>query len=218
MLNYVADEGVQIHGGYGYHQDYAVERYYRDSRINRIFEGTSEINRLIISSMLLKRAAQGQLPLLSQAEGALKQGATPPGYKMDEEARIVADAKRIALLTFGIASRKYGTTLNKEQEVLMSISDGVMQVFAMESSLLRQRKLAASGQANGHEICAVFLRDAMDQLAMAARNVISACCEGAALQDHMAALRQLAEYEPVNAVAERRNIARRVLDSERYSL
>jgi len=218
MLDYVADEGVQIHGGYGYHQDYAVERYYRDARINRIFEGTSEINRLIISGMLLKRAAQGQLPLLARVEEALKEGAAQPRANMDEETRIVSNAKKLALMAIGIASGKYGSALSKEQEVLMSISDAVMQVFAMESSLLRHRKLAASGQPNGGDICAVFLRDAVDQLARAVRNVVSTCSEGPALRDHMAVLRNLAEYEPVNAVATRRSIARRILDGERYSL
>ena len=219
MLDYVVDEGVQIHGGYGYHQDYAVERYYRDARINRIFEGTSEINRLVISSMLLKRAAQGQIPLLSRVEAGLTEGPVQPGSSgTDEETRLVSNAKKLTLLTIGIASRKYGTALSKEQEVLMSISDMVMQVFAMESSLLRHRKLAAAGQANAGDICAVFLRDAMDQLAMAAKNVIATCSEGSALRDTMALLRNLAAYEPVNAVAARRGIARRVLDAERYTL
>jgi len=219
MLNYVVDEGVQIHGGYGYHQDYAVERYYRDARINRIFEGTSEINRLIIASMLLKRAALGQIPLLARAEAALKDDPAQPGSSgTDAESQLVSNAKKLALLTIGIASRKYGTALSKEQEVVMSVSDVVMQVFAMESSLLRHRKLAAAGQTNAAEICAVFLRDAMDQLANAARNVIATCSEGPGLRDHMASLRNLASYEPVNAVAARRNIARRVLDAERYTL
>ncbi len=218
MLGYVADEGVQIHGGYGYHQDYAVERYYRDARINRIFEGTSEINRLIIASMLLKRAALGQIPLLSRAETVLQDDPAQPGSSgMDPESRLVRNAKKLALLTIGIAARKYGTALSKEQEVLMSMSDVIMQVFAMESSLLRHGKLAAAGGANAGEICAVFLRDAMDQLAIAARNVIGTCSEGSLLRDNMATLRALAAYEPVNAVAARRNIARRVLDAERYT-
>jgi alkylation response protein AidB-like acyl-CoA dehydrogenase len=218
MLGYVADEGVQIHGGYGYHQDYAVERYYRDARINRIFEGTSEINRLIIASMLLKRAALGQIPLLSRAETVLQDDPTQAGGSgMDPESRLVRNAKKLGLLTLGIASRKYGPALSKEQEVLMSMSDVIMQVFAMESSLLRHRKLAAAGGANAGEICAVFLRDAMDQLAIAARNVIATCSEGSLLRDNMATLRNLAAYEPVNAVAARRNIARRVLDAERYT-
>src|SRR5208282_1580703 len=220
MLDYVADEGVQIHGGYGYHQDYVVERYYRDARINRIFEGTSEINRLIISTMLLKRAAQGHIPLLERVEEALREGpAQQGGGEADEETRLVRNAKKLALLTIGIASRKFGTALAKEQEVVMSVSDVVMQVFAMESSLLRHRKLArVAGKANAGEICSVFLRDAMDQLAGASRNVIAACSEGSALRDTMAALRNLCSYEPVNAIAARRNIARRILDAERYSL
>ncbi|MGB2676336.1 MAG: acyl-CoA dehydrogenase family protein [Candidatus Acidiferrum sp.] len=220
MLDYVVDEGVQIHGGYGYHQDYDVERYYRDARINRIFEGTSEINRLIISTMLLKRAAQGQIPLLERVEEVLREGPALQGDgEVDEETRLVRNAKNLALLTIGIASRKYLTALAKEQEVVMSVSDVVMQVFAMESSLLRHRKLArVAGKANAGEICSVFLRDAMDQLAIASRNVIAACSEGAALRDNMAALRKLSSYEPVNAIAARRSIARRVLDAERYTV
>ncbi len=216
MLDYVVDEGVQIHGGYGYHQDYAVERYYRDARINRIFEGTSEVNRLIIASMLLKRAAQGQLPLLTRAEAALKNGPLPAGADLDAESRLLHNARQLALLTIGIASRKYGAGLPKEQEVLMSVSDAITQVFAMDSSLLRHRKLAKAGNHKAEDICTVFLRDAMDQLAASARNVMGACTEGAELRDHMAALAKLASYEPVNAVAARRRIARGVLDAERY--
>src|SRR3984885_9116228 len=149
MLDYVVDEGVQIHGGYGYHQDYAVERAYRDSRINRIFEGTNEINRLLITGMLLKRAARGQLGLIPAVQAVLSgpaRGTTASASPdQDEEARLVQAAKKIALFTIGIAYQKYGAELEKQQEILMNISDIVMEVFAMESSLLRSRKLAASG-------------------------------------------------------------------------
>ncbi len=216
MLDFVVDEGVQIHGGYGYHQDYAVERAYRDSRINRIFEGTNEINRLIIAGMLLKRAARGQLPLLSQAETALKNAKQVGDSDPDEEARLVGNAKRLALLTIAIAYRKYGAALEKEQEVVMSISDIVMQVFAMESSLLRQRKLARAGGAHAADICAVFLREAMDQVEISSRNVIGACSESSALRDEAAAMHSLAWYEPLNAITRRRSIARRILEAERY--
>ena len=215
MLDYVVDEGVQIHGGYGYHQDYAVERAYRDARINRIFEGTNEINRLIITSMLLKRAARGQSPLLSRAEAALQP--TAPDADGGEEMRLVANAKRIALIIVGMAVRDFGARLEKEQEVLMNISDIILQVFALESSLLRQRKLAARGPAaNAAEICAVFLREAMDQVEISARNVIGACGQAGDRRGAAAIIRQLAYYEPIDAVALRRNIARRVLEAERY--
>ena len=152
-------------------------------------------------------------------EEVLRKAALQGDGEVDEETRLVRNAKNLALLTIGIASRKYLTALAKEQEVVMSVSDVVMQVFAMESSLLRHRKLArVAGKANAGEICSVFLRDAMDQLAIASRNVIAACSEGAALRDNMAALRKLSSYEPVNAIAARRSIARRVLDAERYTV
>src|SRR6201984_623563 len=141
MLDYVVDEGVQIHGGYGYHQDYAVERAYRDSRINRIFEGTNEINRLLITGMLLKRAARGQLGLILAVQavvGGPANGATASASTdKDEDARLVQSAKKIALFTIGIAYQKYGAEVEKQQEIVMNISDIVMEVFAMESSLLR---------------------------------------------------------------------------------
>ncbi len=141
MLDYVVDEGVQIHGGYGYHQDYAVERAYRDSRINRLFEGTSEINRLVITGMPLKRAARGQLPLLEAARAILQQA--EPGTAdagADEELSLVHSAKNIFLLTLGVAHAKYGAQLEQQQEIIMNLSDIIMEVFAMESSLLRSRK------------------------------------------------------------------------------
>ena len=148
MLDYVVDEGVQIHGGYGYHQDYLVERAYRDSRVNRLFEGTNEINRLLIPGMLLKRAALGQLALLPAVQAVVTGGSTktPGSVDSDEEMRLAHNAKQIALLAIGIANQKYGTELQKQQETLMSISDIIMEVLAMESTLLRSRKSAASGR------------------------------------------------------------------------
>jgi Acyl-CoA dehydrogenase, C-terminal domain len=223
MLDYVVDEGVQIHGGYGYHQDYAVERAYRDSRINRIFEGTNEINRLLITGMLLKRAARGQLGLIPAVQavvGGPGNGATASASTdKDEDARLVQSAKKIALFTIGIAYQKYGAELEKQQEIVMNISDIVMEVFAMESSLLRSRKLAASGKGtNAANMCAVFLREAMDRVEVSARNVIGACSAGHALRENMAALRGFANYDPLDGVALRRNIAGRLLAAARYTV
>lgn len=221
MLDYVVDEGVQIHGGYGYHQDYVVERAYRDSRINRIFEGTNEINRLLITGMLLKRAARGQLALIPAVQAVLSKtagGASAPA-STDEEKRLVQNAKKIALFTIGIAFQKHGPALEKQQEILMNISDIAMEVFAMESVLLRTRKLAASGKGkNAANMCAVFLRDAMDRIEVSSRNVIGACSEGSALQENMAALRGFATYDPINAVTQRRNIAVQLLTTGKYTL
>jgi alkylation response protein AidB-like acyl-CoA dehydrogenase len=223
MLDYVVDEGVQIHGGYGYHQDYAVERAYRDSRINRIFEGTNEINRLLITGMLLKRAARGQLGLIPAVQavvGGPANGATASASTdKDEDARLVQSAKKIALFTIGIAYQKYGAELEKQQEIVMNISDIVMEVFAMESSLLRSRKLAASGKGtNAVNMCAVFLCEAMDRVEVSARNVIGACSAGHALRENMATLRGFANYDPLDGVALRRNIAGRLLAAARYTV
>jgi len=220
MLDYVVDEGVQIHGGYGYHQDYLVERAYRDSRINRIFEGTNEINRLLIAGMLLKRAARGQLALLPAVQSVLSGNLTETtgSGDGDEEMRLVHNAKQIALLAIGIANQKYGTELQKQQEVLMSISDIIMESLAMESTLLRSRKRAASGKGRkAADMCAVFLREAMDRVEVSCRNVLGACLEGeAALRLNMSVLRGLANYIPKDAIALRRNIANHLLANESY--
>jgi alkylation response protein AidB-like acyl-CoA dehydrogenase len=220
-LDYVVDEGVQIHGGYGYHQDYAVERAYRDSRINRIFEGTNEINRLLITGMLLKRAARGQLALIPAVQAVVKGmgRVASESLSTDEESRLVHNAKNIALFTIGIAYQKYGTELEKQQEILMNISDIVMEVFAVESSLLRSRKLAASGKGtNAADMCAVFLREAMDRIEISSRNVIGGCSTGNALRENMAALRGFANYDPIDAIALRRNIASRLLGAGSYTV
>src|ERR1700687_572031 len=140
MLDYVVDEGVQIHGGYGYHRDYAVERAYRDSRLNRLFEGTSEINRLVITGMPLKRAGRGRLPLFEAAHAILQQGEleSDDGRSSDAESSLVDGAKKIALLTLGVAQQKYGAKLEQQQEIILNISDIIMEILAMESGLLRR--------------------------------------------------------------------------------
>jgi alkylation response protein AidB-like acyl-CoA dehydrogenase len=214
MLDYVVDEGVQIHGGYGYHQDYAVERAYRDSRINRIFEGTNEINRLLIPGMLLKRAARGQLALVAAAQkvmGEILGGQAAGGGDGDEEMRLVGNARKIALLAMGLAYQKFLMELEKQQEVLMGIADMVTEVFAMESALLRSRKTGT-----GADLCAVLLRDGMARVEVAARTVLAACSAGDALRTNMAVLRRFAKYEPVDSVALRRRIAERLLAAGRY--
>jgi len=219
MLDYVVDEGVQIHGGYGYHQDYAVERAYRDSRINRIFEGTNEINRLLITGMLLKRARRGQLGLMSAAQAALatRAGEAANSAGSNEETLLVRDAKKIALLTIGLASQRYGADLDSQQEVVMNISDIIMEVFAMESSLLRRRKLEASGDAtSAAEKCAVFLRAAMDRIEISSRTILGSCSDPNTLDQNLRALRSLANYAPVDAIALRRKIAGQLLSAGGY--
>jgi alkylation response protein AidB-like acyl-CoA dehydrogenase len=206
MLDYVVDEGVQIHGGYGFHQDYAVERAYRDSRINRIFEGTNEINRLLITGMLLKRAQRGQLGLVKAATGVMAEilgGST--AAETDEESTLVHNAKKIALLLLGVAYQRFVAELEKQQEVLAGVSDVIMDVFAMESVLLRSRKHATPKAAL---ICSVFLRDTLAHAELAARTVLAACSEGDSLRTNMAVLRRFAKYQPVDAIALRRRLCR----------
>ncbi|MDQ6705266.1 MAG: acyl-CoA dehydrogenase, partial [Acidobacteriota bacterium] len=219
VLDYVVDEGVQIHGGYGFHQDYRVERAYRDSRINRIFEGTNEINRMLITGMLLKRAQRGQLGLVKAAQGVMAELLGSPSLSAagNEEDRLVSNAKKIALLLMGVAYQKYLAELEKQQEILAGISDVVMEVFAMESSLLRTRKLGESRQdGQAANMCAVFLRDAMARIETFARPVLAACSDGDSLRANMAVLRRFAKYEPVDAISIRHRIAGRLLDAERY--
>jgi hypothetical protein len=220
MLDYVVDEGVQIHGGYGYHQDYAVERAYRDSRINRLFEGTSEINRLVITGMPLKRATRGQLPLLEAARAVLQEAEPQPAAVAgDAELSLVHNAKKIALLTLGTAHQKYGAQLEQYQEIIMNLSDIIIEVFAMESGLLRSRKLAANGGgANAADACAVYLRDAIARIELSSRTVLSACAQGDELRRNISRLRDYANHDPVNAIAVRRQIAMRLLANERYTV
>jgi hypothetical protein len=225
MLDYVVDEGVQIHGGYGFHQDYAVERAYRDSRINRLFEGTSEINRLVIMGMPLKRAARGQLPLFEAARSVFERSEQPNlssekrSANQTEADGLVRNAKTIALLTLAVAHERYGAQLEKQQEVIMNLSDIAMEVFAMESALLRMKKLTLSGQGeNALDICAVYLRDAVARIEGFARTVLSACCERDVLRKHLATVRGYADHLPVNSVALRRQIAARILSTERYTV
>jgi hypothetical protein len=215
---------VQIHGGYGYHQDYAVERAYRDSRINRIFEGTNEINRMLVTGMLLKRAARGQLGLVKAAQGVLAEVLGGPSLSngasdgpFAEEARLVTNSKKIALLLMGVAYQKYLAGLEKQQELLAGITDVVMDAFAMESTLLRTQKLRAQGKGTqATDMCAVLTRDAMAHIETTARTVLAACSDGDTLRANLAVLRRFAKYGPVNAIELRRRIAGRLLDAERY--
>lgn len=205
VLAYVTDEAVQIHGGYGYHQDYEVERAYRDARILRIFEGTNEINRLLITGMLVKRVARGDLHLLD-ASGETSEN-------LDEESRLVSNAKRIALLCLGVALKKFTSAIDKQHEVMMSIADIITEAFVMESALLRALKLRASGKgAMAVEMTSIFLRDAMARIEILARAALSACEDPLSY----AGARKLAAYAPINAVAARRAIAQRLLAREKF--
>ena len=218
-LDYVVDEGVQIHGGYGFHQDYAVERAYRDSRINRIFEGTNEINRLLSFGMLLKRAKKGQLalmPAIQQLVEALMMRREQESG-LSEENLLIQNAKKIALMCIAMAFRKYQDNIEKEQQLCMNLADIVMSAFAMESSFRRAQKLMSKERDMAYNMCRVFLRDQMAQIEFSARNVLGATQEGDCSAD-LQMLHQLAFYTPVNADAIRKDIASRLLERQRYAL
>ncbi|HYA17161.1 MAG TPA: acyl-CoA dehydrogenase family protein [Bryobacteraceae bacterium] len=206
VLDYVTDEGVQVHGGYGFHQDYAVERAYRDSRINRIFEGTNEINRLLIPGTMLKRAQQGRLGLVKAAKALQAEILSGP-----VQADIVQNAKKIGLFLLGVAFEKYGTALEEKQEVLAGIADVLMETFAMESTKLRVEK---TGQ--GADYSAVLQQESMARIETFARPVLAACSEGDALRTNMTILRRFAKYDPVDSIAIRERIATRLLNAGRY--
>lgn len=215
-LDYVVDEGVQIHGGYGFHQDYAVEHAYRDSRINRIFEGTNEINRLLATGMMLKRAQKGTLPLVEAVKKLQVEVLAGPalGGPID----MIANAKKVGLLALGVAYQKFGAAIEEQQEVVAGITDILMNAFALESATLRAQKIAHSGKnaENAGEMAAVFAREAMDTIDSSARTVLAACSEGDGLRQNLAVLKRFTKYEPIDMIGTRRKIAARLIQAERY--
>ena len=226
VLDFVVDEAVQIYGGYGFHEDYPVARAYRDSRINRIFEGTNEINRLLIIQMLMKRAMSGALPLL--AAGAKLQEEIVAGPQFEEpssgtwaeQERVVAGAKKTFLLAAGAAVQKYREQLAEQQEVVGALSNIVMEVYAMESSLRRAQKAAAlRGEAAAAVIAdaaRAFLYDAADRVEKEARTALAAVAEGDMLRTQLAVLRRFSKREPLDAIASRRRVAAAVEAGNRY--
>jgi len=210
-LDFVVDEGVQIHGGYGFHQDYLVERAYRDSRVNRIFEGTSEINRMLATGMLLKRAQRGQLGLVAAVKNLQAELLAGPA-----EYDLPTAAKKATLLALGVAYQKYMADLEHQQEILAALCDMAMNAFAMESALLRSKKMGEPEIAKA--ILDVWLRDAMDVVAVSGRTVLAACAEGDTLRTQMVALRRFTKYEPVDRIGLQRKVAARVLAAGRFTV
>jgi predicted amino acid-binding ACT domain protein len=224
--SYVVDEAVQIHGGYGYIHEYPVERGYRDERINRIWEGTNEINRLTIVDMLTKRAMKNRLPVLDAAQKAVNEFLTlQPKVDMDDEKlsmqkEMVEMSKKIALLVTGAAVQKYRMKLEDEQEIMGLISDLTIQVFAMESGLLRALKsMEKSGDEKSQlqkTMVKVFVNDAFDRVESFAKQAISAIAEGETLRTQLSALKKICRFNPVNTVALRREVADSVIRMGKY--
>jgi alkylation response protein AidB-like acyl-CoA dehydrogenase len=226
MLDYVVDEGVQIFGGYGFHEEYSICRAYRDSRINRIFEGTNEINRMLIIQMLMKRALGGQLPLIPAAMKLADEilagpslEETPEGV-LAEESREVANAKKMFLQAAGGAMQKFREKLADEQELIAALSNMVMEVYAMESLLLRAQKAAAAKGEPAAKVmidaARVFISDAMERVEHEAKRAIAAVNEGDVLTTQMAVLKRFAKRSAVDSITLRRGIAAAVHSQDRY--
>jgi alkylation response protein AidB-like acyl-CoA dehydrogenase len=229
MISYLADEWVATMGGYGYVEEYPAERFYRDARINRIFEGTNEINRLIITGWLMKRALNGQLPLLKAIKTLMDEVTQPPSFDgsgetgevLAREAEVLAASRKIALFAAGVASQKFMAALQDQQEVMADLADIITQVYALESALVRARKLAAAKR-NSAEVAAamtgILADETMEIAEQAARRVLAACGEGDMLRTQLAILRRIARFTPANVVGLSRAVARQCIAVEKYPM
>ena len=228
-LALAAEEGVQMLGGYGFCSEYPLERIYRDERINRIFEGTNEINRMIVPGMLLRKALKGELELLQAAQAVVDELLSIPSFSepgepafLETEAGLVANLKKVALATLGIAARKFGEDLKNQQEILSDAADLVMEAYAGESGLLRARKKA---DADGEEAAAVmadmttvYLHDATERAGVWGRRILANTLEGDELRTMLAGLRRLTKHDPVNRAALHGRIAEAVIEADGYPL
>jgi len=225
--NFVADEMVQIFGGYGYSADYPAEGAYRDSRINRIFEGTNEINRMLIPGRLMKSALSGNLALLPAAQALMDEVLSPQmgGFDDDDgllaaEQKLTTNAKKVALMTLGTAAQKYMMKLGDQQEILMGIADIIMDTYAMETAILRARKLAAKQGEDATEryldMTRVFCNDAVERIEAKAKNTLAGMAEGDELRTLLAALRRFTKLQPMNTIAARQRIADELIAANKW--
>ena len=227
-LDFVLDENIQIHGGNGYVREYGAERVFRDARVNRIFEGTNEINRMLITGMLARRAAKGELPLIPAAlrlQEEVLGPAVPPDNADDgdlaRERQLVTSMRKVAVMVLGTAMQTYGAKLQDEQEVLSYAADILIDLFASDSTVIRAAEAKVSGAANSdlHEAAArLYTHDAVQRIEMAARSALAAMAEGDALRTLLAALRRLLKPHPVNTVLLRRRLAAAVVAEGGYIL
>lgn len=224
-LDKIVDEAVQIHGGYGFIQEYRVERNYRDSRINRIFEGTNEINRLLIPGTLVKRAMKGELPLMQKALVLQNELLSPiPSQSFDgtleQEAHLIKMAKKLFLMCGAQAVQKYQMKLEQEQEILSLLADMMIAVFAMESTLLRtQKRMAKQGEAavtNAIEMTEVFIHEQFTSVEQAAKDILAAMESGDTLKTQLSIVKKLTRRSSLNTLGIKRNIAARVISAEKY--
>ncbi|WP_173915724.1 acyl-CoA dehydrogenase family protein [Halobacillus sp. Marseille-Q1614] len=227
LLDFAVDEAVQIHGGYGFMQEYEVERIYRDSRINRIFEGTNEINRLIVPGTLLKKAMKGELPLLQKAQALQEEIMTmmpeEPGEEaLEQEKYLLKNAKKIALLAAGLAAQKYGEKLENEQELLVNIADITGEIYNMESAVLRTEKaigkLGEEKSAQKLLYTQVYVQEAFNRIEAHAKETLIASESGDTLRMMLGALRKLTRHTPTNVIVKKRKIAQTLIQNEKYTV
>ncbi|WP_066258637.1 acyl-CoA dehydrogenase family protein [Neobacillus drentensis] len=225
VLAHVTDEGVQIHGGYGFMQEYPIERAYRDARIQRIFEGTNEINRLLVPGTLLKKAFKGELPLFQKAmalqeELMMLMPEEPGDEPLAQEKYLVRNAKKIALLSAGLAAQKFGNALEKEQEVLANIADLISNVYAMESVVLRTEKaIAKTGLDKNQQkllYTQIYCQEAFNELEAIAKETLVSVEQGDTLRMMLSSLRKFTRHTPINVIAKKREAADVIIDAERY--
>ncbi len=227
MISYIADEYVAVMGGYGYVEEYPAERFYRDARINRIFEGTNEINRLIITGWLMKRAAAGELPLLKAIRSLMDEVTQPPSMDgsgdqsevLGREAEVLAASRKIGLFAAGVASQRFLAALQEQQEIMADLADIISQVYALDSALMRARKLAGSGKGSAEVATAMtglLADETLGFAEQAARRILAACAEGDELRTQLAILRRLARSSPSDTVALSRAVAKKCIDLEKY--
>ncbi|HLR59769.1 MAG TPA: acyl-CoA dehydrogenase family protein [Pseudogracilibacillus sp.] len=227
LLDYVVDEAVQLHGGYGFMAEYEVERMYRDSRINRIFEGTNEINRLIVPGTLIKKAMKGELPLLEQAQGLqeelLMMMPEEVGTEnLDQEKYLLKNAKKIVLLGAGLSAQKYMQKLENEQEILANLADMAADVFNMEAAILRTEKaIAKDGDAKSNQkllYTQVYTQEAFNRIEANAKEILIAVEQGDDLRMMLSSLRKLTRHTPINVIGKKREIAKAIIEKEAYVL
>jgi alkylation response protein AidB-like acyl-CoA dehydrogenase len=228
MIDYVVDESLQIFAGYGFVEEYPAERAYRDARINRIFEGTNEINRLIITGFLLKRAMSGQLALMSAIKKLMDEVLSGPSVgeeiegPLSEERKLVAQAKKLGLFIAGSATQKYMMAIQDQQEVMGAIADMTIEIYAMESAVLRAQKIVEQkGEAAAAlpiAMTQVYLTQALEKVEAAAKKVIADVAEGDMLRTQLAIVRRLSKHDPFNTIALRQQIAQKTIEAGKYSL
>lgn len=227
VLDYVVDEAVQIFGGTGYSEEYPVARYYRDSRINRIFEGTNEINRMLTVGMMLKRALKGQLDLMGPALAITKEltsipdfGDEPEGY-LAKEKKALAQAKKAILMVAGAAVQKFMMDFEKEQEIMMNLADMLIDLYAAESTILRVEKLRSIKPESSNlfeNIAKCFMSDALERINLSGKHAVTAFAEGDELRMMLLGLKRFTKYEPINTTAVRREVANYIIEAGGYNL